>query len=259
MAGRMPFVYNTDEMSAAKTNGGRVVVVLSRPESPENIGLAARAMKNTGFAELRLAGVRSVGPEAYRTAVHAAEILDSATFFPDAAAAVADCHVVYAATAKPRRNVAALSLAEAVGRISASSAGGRFGLLFGNERTGLTSDELLHANFLFTIPQAGRQPSYNLSAAVLLTLFSLFSADGTEPTAGRERPLPRMEQEAVIGLITEKLASKGFVHGTNAAHVRVLMHDLFGRLAMTDRDRRLLLAIFTKGVEKFSRGERNGG
>ena len=59
--------------------------------------------------------------------------------------------------------------------------------------------------------------------------------------------------------IRNKLAAKGFTHGTNAVHVEILMHDLLGRLAMTDRDRRLLLAIFTKGVGEFTKGVENGG
>lgn len=44
----------------------------------------------------------------------------------------------------------------------------RIGLLFGNERTGLTSEELRSSNFRFAMPQASKQPSYNLAYAVLL-------------------------------------------------------------------------------------------
>jgi TrmH family RNA methyltransferase len=233
-----------------KTTPRRVAVILARPENPENIGLVARAMKNTGFSDLRLAGVRRLGPMAYRTAVHATDILDGASQFPDAASAVADRDVVLAGTAKPRKNVSLIALAEAVPLIRSYPSATRFGLLFGNERTGLTADELLHANFVFTIPQASRQPSYNLSSAVLLALFALFM-EPKRPAAfpGRERPLPRREQETAIRLILEKLAAKGFIHGTNRRHVTEMMHDLLGRLAMTEKDRRLLLAIFTKGVD----------
>ena len=225
-------------------------VILARPESPENIGLAARAMKNTGFNELRLAGLRWLSPRAGRTAVHAGDILAEALRFPDVASAVADLEFVLASTAKPRKNSSLLSLEEAVTEVRRLPQGTRLGLLFGNERTGLTSDEILHANAVFTIPQAVRQPSYNLASAVLLTLFALFmDSKPALPTPG-ERTLPRREQEAAIDLILEKLAAKGFVHGTNRAHVTAMLHDLLGRLAMTEKDRRLLLAMFTKGVDE---------
>ncbi len=49
----------------------------------------------------------------------------------------------------------------------------KIGLLFGNERTGLTS-RARSANFLWTIPQVSRQPSYNLASAVLISLFEIF-------------------------------------------------------------------------------------
>jgi tRNA/rRNA methyltransferase len=242
-----------------RTSGRRVAVILARPENPENIGLVARAMKNTGFSDLRLAGVRRLSCRAYRTAVHAADVLDDARRFPDVGSAAADCEVVFAATAKPRRSFSIISLREAVTRIRALPRRTRLGLLFGNERTGLTSEELLHANFVFTIPQAVRQPSYNLAAAVLLVLFALFGERCVPAAAGQERPLSRREQEAVIRLILKKLADKGFVHETNRGHVTEMMSNLFGRLTMTDKDRRLLLAIFTKGVDARPKRNQGGG
>jgi tRNA C32,U32 (ribose-2'-O)-methylase TrmJ len=48
-----------------------VFIILSRPSSPENIGLVARGMKNTGFNELRLILGTPINPNSYITAVHA--------------------------------------------------------------------------------------------------------------------------------------------------------------------------------------------
>jgi TrmH family RNA methyltransferase len=247
----------------------RCAVVLVRPENPENIGLVARGMKNTGFSELRLAGIRRLSPKAYKTAVHAAEILDRARLFTDLDEATADLQFIAASTAKPRKIGSRLGLAEAAARIAGLPDGTRVGLLFGNERTGLTGDELRRANIILTIPQASRQPSYNLGAAVLLTLYALFTgrnstgeaaagAPGVAPgssrkpiaVGGRDRPLSRREQDEVIGRILEKLATKGFIHRTNKVHVTAWIHDLFGRLAMTGLDRGFLLALFEKGVDQ---------
>ena len=246
----------------------RCAVVLVRPENPENIGLVARGMKNTGFSELRLAGIRRLSPKAYKTAVHAAEILDRARLFADLDGATADLQFIAAATAKPRKIGSTVGLAEAVARIGALPAGTRVGLLFGNERTGLTGEELLRANMIFTIPQATRQPSYNLGAAVVLTLYGLFAGQGStgEAAAGgpegssgssrkpkirgrRDQPLSRREQDEVIGRIQEKLTMKGFIHRTNKVHVTAWIHDFFGRQAITDLDRGFLLALFDKGVD----------
>jgi TrmH family RNA methyltransferase len=225
----------------------RPVVVLVHPENPENIGLAARAMKNTGFSELRLAGLRRLGPGAWKTAVHADDILEKSRFFETLEEATADLQFVAAATAKRRKIGAAVELDEAVERLGRIPANARIGLLFGNERTGLTAAELRRANLIINIPQAVRQPSYNLGAAVLLVLYSLFRA---APPAAAEAeapgPLPRADQDAVIGRILEKLTAQGFIHRTNRDHVTAWVHDFFGRQVMTGLDRGFLLALFDK-------------
>jgi len=228
-------------------NTAMISVILARPHSGENIGLVARAMANTGFLDLRLAGGRPPGRGAEITAVHAGAILAEAARSATVAEAVADLEVVFAATAKARKDFPCLSYREAVERIRAYPARARIGLLFGNERTGLTSDELKHSTFRFTIPQAARQPSYNLAAAVLLTLFPLF-AEAAPPMAVSpdDVPLPRGEQEECIVRILDVLRFRRFIPEGGERHVEHMVFELFGRMAMTAKDRRLLLAIFQK-------------
>ena len=245
----------------------RFAIVLVRPESVENIGLTARAMKNTGFRDLRVVGLSRFEIGCPRTAVHSKDILKEASFFADLASATAGLNIVFASTARPRQNFSVLPLEEAVSLMFTFPPEARIGLLFGNERTGLTSAELAASNFRWTIPQASRQPSYNLAAAVLITLFEVFrrlmmgtvpfSHDPVLKTAGpdeekigrslffREVPLPRDDQEKCIRLIIQKLEERDFIHPTNKRHTTQMLHDLLGRLAMTDRDRKLLLAVFS--------------
>ena len=235
----------------------RFVVILARPESVENIGLAARAMKNTGFRHLRVVGRGKVEIACPRTAVHARDILREAAFHTDLRSATRDLNVVFASTAKPRQNFSVLSLEDAVSRMVAFLPEVRVGLLFGNERTGLTSAELAASNFRWTIPQASHQPSYNLAAAVLITLFEIFrrlrggeegppgASPRFESAGASEVPLPRGEQEECIRLIIRKLEERGFIHSTNRRHSTEMLQDLLGRLAMTDSDRKLLLAMFS--------------
>jgi tRNA/rRNA methyltransferase len=222
-------------------------VILARPQSPENIGLVARAMKNTGFKDLRLVLDGPLPSAARVTAVHAEDILGGARLFPSVGAGVSDLEVIFAAVARHRKNFPSLSLAQALERLAGFPPETRIGLLFGNERTGLTSDELRHSSFRFTLPQAEDQPSYNLASAVLLTLFQI-AGGSVAPTDGEasERPLSRGEQEDCIRLILQKLEETRFIHSGNLRHVEERVFDLFGRLAMTAADRDLLLAIFGK-------------
>jgi tRNA C32,U32 (ribose-2'-O)-methylase TrmJ len=75
-------------------SGAPAAVVLVRPDSPENVGLAARGMANTGFADLRVVGLDRFEAAAWRTAIHAESILESARFFPTLEAAAADRDLV---------------------------------------------------------------------------------------------------------------------------------------------------------------------
>jgi len=229
----------------------RFSVILSHPENFENVGLAARAMKNTGFADLRLVGLGKLGPAADRTAVHAGGILKKARFYPDLSAATKSLHLVFATTARSRNTFSILTFPEAVDTIFRYPRTTRVGLLFGNERTGLTSEELGSANFVFSLPQASRQPSYNLASAVLLTLFALFSRSREQAAAGplEPRPIVRGSQDECVRVILMKLEKNGFIHGTNKAHVTEMVEGLLGRLALTDKDKRFLMAVFNAGAK----------
>jgi tRNA/rRNA methyltransferase len=227
----------------------RFTIVLVRPENPENIGLVARSMKNTGFEELRLVQVEGIDPKSRKTAVHAQDILKRARLYPDLDGAVKDLHLVCAATSKQRKNFPVISLEKAVEEMFRYSPTTRIGLLFGNERTGLTSEELRHSNVRFMIPQSGKQPSYNLAAAVLLTLFHIFTHEEVSHVEAGEKPLPRKEQEECIRLILDKLENRKFLHETNRRHMTEMVYDLFGRIVLTEKDRKLVLALFSKAID----------
>lgn len=228
----------------------RLSVLLARPQKPDNIGLAARAMKNTGFENLLVVGMEKFERKSFVTAVHSQEILKNAKFFPSLSEAASDKNLILAATSKKRKNFPLLSLDEAVSKIFEFPEKTQIGLLFGNEITGLTSEELSLSNFRFTIPQFGDQPSYNLASAVLITLFSIFTYKQTSHDTD-EMPLPWKEQEDCIQKILEKLEEKEFIHKENKRHISERMFSLIGRLALTDKDRKLLLAIFSKGPDSF--------
>lgn len=225
----------------------RFRVILARPENPENIGLVARCMKNTGFDELRLVGVGGIDERSRKTAVHAQDFLENARLYTSLSAAVEDLELVFAATSKKRKNFPAIPLQDAVEKMFQYPPSTKIGLLFGNERTGLISEELRSSNFRFNIPQARKQPSYNLASAVLLTLFHIYSYENLKKAEiESDKPLSRKRQEECIRLILDKLEKRNFIHETNRRHMTDMVYDLLGRLALTEKDRKLVLALFSK-------------
>lgn len=228
----------------------RFSVILVQPDSFENIGLVARGMANTGFPDLRLVGIhKPLKPEAYRTAVHAEDILDRAKYFSTLSDATSGLNLVFASTVRVRRASPLMTLSEAVQKMLEYPVQTEVGLVFGNERTGLTSEELGLSNFRFTIPQVARQPSYNLGAAVTLTLYQISIQERMQGPASRETPLSRAEQEAAIRAFERMLDRKGFIHPTNRAFITDRVADIFRRTALTKKDRDIILALFRKALD----------
>lgn len=226
----------------------RYAVILVRPDSPENVGLAARGMANTGFSDLRIVGVDRLEAPSYRTAVHAEAILDGARFFGTLAEAVEGRHIIVGSTARIRRDFPLLALGDAALKMSEYPAGTKIGLVFGNERTGLTADEIGLSNIRFRIPQAARQPSYNLGVAVTLTLFEIAGRGEPPAVVRRELPLTRAEQEDAGRRFGEMLDGLGFMRDTNRAFITERVQDIFRRMVLTGKDRDVILAMFRRGL-----------
>jgi tRNA/rRNA methyltransferase len=226
----------------------RFAVIIVRPDSPENIGLAARGMANTGFSDLRIVGLDRLEGAAYRTAVHAEALLDGAKFYRTLAEAAGGLHLVFGSTARIRRDFSLVTLREAVRKMSEYPAETRIGLVFGNERTGLTSDEIGRTNIRFHIPQAARQPSYNLGVAVTLALFEIVKGEEPPPVVRRDLPLTWAEQEAAGRRFEEMLDGLGFMRDTNRAFITERVQDIFRRMVLTGKDRDVILAMFRKAL-----------
>src|SRR5579883_2745598 len=81
----------------------RLCVVLVRARNSANIGAVARAMRDFGFAHLRVVNEFLPPLEAARSAVDASEVMAGAQVFASVADAVADCTLVVGTTAVGER------------------------------------------------------------------------------------------------------------------------------------------------------------
>ena len=160
-------------------------IILCRPQLGENIGAAARAMKNFGLSDLRLVAPRDGWPneKAEAMAVTAKDILDEAKVFETLHDALADLHVVYATTARDRGITKEIvTPAECAKRLRAAGANAKTGILFGNERAGLENEDVSLADCVITIPTA-EFASLNLGQAVLLCCYEWFRVEDDTPAA----------------------------------------------------------------------------
>ncbi len=160
-------------------------VILVEPQLVENIGMAARAMMNTGLSDLRLVTPRDPWPlgDIHRKRMAAAssgadDILNKAKIFGSLEQAIADLNYVYATTARTHDMTTRIMTprAAAPDMIARAQRGEKTGVLFGRERTGLVSDYIALANAKITIPLNPEFSSLNLAQAVLLIGYEWYQA-----------------------------------------------------------------------------------
>lgn len=215
----------------------RISIVLVEPQSPGNVGMVCRAMKNFGFTDLRLVNPCELDhPEALKFAVSARDLLASARIFPTLADAVADSHLSVATTrrhGKYRREIC--TPPEIVSRISSDIGTNRAALVFGREDSGLTTDEVALCRWQATIPTA-EFGSLNLSQAVLLFCYELRSGlVGVDADIARELA-PTAELEPMFEQMEEVLLKIGFLKPENPAHLMRTFRRIFARADLDSRE-----------------------
>ncbi|WP_024469004.1 RNA methyltransferase [Treponema pedis] len=161
----------------------KTVIILCRPETSMNIGAVCRVMANTGLSELRITGNKTDynETEVLKLALQADYIWKKTKFFPPTAdglkEAGADCSALAGTTRRTgqKRKTRGITPEELCGNIE-KFYGTSLGIVFGNERTGLTDEELNQCTFAINIPAEKNFGSYNLSHAVLILAYSLYSS-----------------------------------------------------------------------------------
>jgi tRNA/rRNA methyltransferase len=224
-------------------------IVLVEPQSPGNIGMACRAMKNMGLRQLRLVkGCDRFHPESLKFAVSARDLLENAQVFPDLASALADCTLTAGTTrrhGKYRQEI--LSPTEIAGIFRLQSGPEcRAAIVFGREDSGLTTDELALCRWHATIPTAEEYGSLNLSQAVLVFCYELGKA-GESPGGGRDIELATSaEMESMFGQMGDCLQKIGFLNEQNPGHIMRSLRRVFFRSELDSREVSILRGMLTQ-------------
>jgi len=215
-----------------------ISIILVEPQSPGNVGMVCRAMKNMGLSRLRLVNPCSIThPEALMFAVSAKDLLEQAEIFPTLEAALADTPLSVATTrrhGKYRQEI--WSPQEIVARISADAGTNRAALVFGREDSGLTTDEVALCRWQATIPTAEEYGSLNLAQAVLIFCYELFG--GFNPVINQEsRELAEGEAlESMYVQMERVLLKVGFLNPENPAHLMRSLRRIFARAELDSRE-----------------------
>lgn len=233
----------------------RIRVVLARPSHPGNIGAVARAMKTMGLAQLCLVNPKSFpDPEADTRATGAVDLLAAARVCQSLDEALAGAVHAVAVTAR-RRDLGPqpVPAREGVASLLQWAAQGEVALVFGNETTGLSNDEVQRCQSAVTIPTAPDFSSLNLGAAVQLLCYEARMTAITAPaTLGDPRVTPFVSPPATLdeaeGFYTHLetvMVDTGFIDPAKPKRLMPKLRRLFGRAGLERDEVNILRGILT--------------
>ncbi len=154
-------------------------IVLVRPQYPVNIGLIVRTMKNFDINNLRLVKPQCniFSEMSLRLSHKSRDILSDSIIFNDLKSALSDINIVFSATARKRNITIPFILPEKVpALLSGFSRDDKIAILFGNEETGMTNNELNFSNYCVRIPTSKAHPALNIAQSVSIILYEIFKS-----------------------------------------------------------------------------------
>jgi tRNA/rRNA methyltransferase len=248
----------------------KVRVVLHRPQSAENLGAAARAMKNFGLRKLAVVeppaweglprgggeGVRaSVMERAARLARRATDVLDAATFHPDLRSAVAGATWVCGTTSRVLPGRPRLTPRELAAEVAARAPAGEVALVFGEERRGLSDAELDLCQAACTIPTSADYDSMNLAQAVAVVAYEVGQVTSPEGVGEpADEPARHRTLEALWERLGVLLVDAGYLNPQNPEHILSDWRRLLARAEPTQREVELLVAAVRALQRKLGGG-----
>ena len=150
-------------------------IVLVNTSHPGNIGSAARAMKTMGFKNLSLVNPKDFpSVKADALAVGCVDLLKNAKVFDNITSAIEGSYINIGLSARSRRaSIPALTIDECIDYIVKNN-NLNINLIFGNESSGLSNEDLLVCDYILSLPTHDDYTSLNLSAAVQIITYALF-------------------------------------------------------------------------------------
>jgi len=223
-----------------------VTLVLSNPKYPGNVGSIARCAKNFGIDRISVAGSSNLDPEGMKQmSTHfAADIVDQIFYFEGIDEALSSFQYIVGTTARKgavRGPVA--SPRELAPRLADLSQNNTIAFLFGPEDSGLTNEEIRYCHTVVTIPTADDFRSLNLSHAVMILCYELFTASVDTLKTFAPSMATSRELEGMYGQIRELLLKIGFLNPENPDYWMMHLRRLFFRVRLTSREVKIIRGI----------------
>lgn len=239
----------------------RVRVVLSHTSHPGNIGGAARAMKTMGLAHLVLVSPRLFPhDDAIARASGAEDLLVRARVVESLAEALDGCVLAAAVTARRRELSAPPRWArDAAVELIGAARRDQVALVFGNETSGLSNDEVALTHMPLMIPANPAYSSLNLAAAVQIVCYELrlAAADpgAPPPVAGEGSPASHEDVDRLVAHFERAAIASGFLDPASPKRLILRLRRLFARARLEREEVAILRGMLSAFEQPRSKAD----
>jgi tRNA/rRNA methyltransferase len=222
-----------------------ISIVLLRPRYPENIGAAARAVRNMGIGNLIVVQPQNYDLEkVLKLATHAAQdVVEKIRIYDDLKSALSQFQYIAATTARlgARRQVIQ-SPSRLAKHLIPISQDNQVGILFGPEDRGLTNEDIWNCHVLVNIP-TNEFSSLNLAQAVMVVCYELFKTTIEKSSGFMPRLAAHHELEGMYDQLKEILVRINFLNPENPEYWLNNIRQFFSRLPLRAKEVNLVRGI----------------
>jgi len=222
-------------------------IVLARPRDPNNIGAAARAMKNFGFSDLWVVTPHPPVWHEVVSAVKAEDVLANARVVNTLDEAINDCNLVVGTADRTRVEAKQTVYTPSDLSRELNAADYHLALVFGSEKHGLTNEDLSRCHRVLSIPTQPNCPSMNLGQAVAVCCYELARAEAQAAIIPRAAETATAgATEAALHLALEVLRLIDFVLPGNEPDLQRRLRSSLLRFQLDKYDVEMLCGILQR-------------
>lgn len=227
-------------------NAKNLAIVLCRPKYSGNVGSIARCAKNMGVNRIIVVeGKNLVVDDMLQMSTHcAADVISQIHYFESLDIALAKFQYVVGTTSRlgSARGpvVSPRDIAQQLANISQNN---EIALLFGSEDKGLSNEALRYCNAIVTIPTSENFKSINLSHAVMILCYEIFTARLGSEKAFTPKMATSMEIEGMYIHLKAILTQIGFLNPENPEYWMMHIRRFLSRTKLFSREVKIIRGI----------------
>ena len=230
---------------SCRINLDNIAIILHQPRYSENIGAAARAVRNMGIGRLVVVDPQNYDVDrALKLATHvASDVVEQIEIYENLKEALSCYSYVVGTTARlggQRQVVNTPSrLAE---NLVAISRGNRVAILFGPEDRGLKNEDIRYCHALVSIPTA-EFSSINLAQSVMIMCYEVFIADLQEKAQFAPRLATVHELEGMYDQLKDILVRINYINPENPDYWLDKLRHFFNRMQLRAKEVSIIRGI----------------